>query len=125
MGNISEVVKKVANNYQKDPTKMLDVIRDTQAELGQVSDEAIKAIAKEMNVSTVDVEGVVTFYHFFSKKPVGKYAVYLNNSGSATFIYAIFIRSPLIICILLVSCNLVNHEHVYCYTITHIPQALF
>jgi hypothetical protein len=42
--------------------------RDTQAELGQVSDEAIKAIAKEMNVSTVDVEGVVTFYHFFSKK---------------------------------------------------------
>lgn len=45
--------------------------------------------------------------------------------GSATFIYAIFIRSPLIICILLVSCNLVNHEHVYCYTITHIPQALF
>jgi [NiFe] hydrogenase diaphorase moiety large subunit len=81
MGNISEVVKKVANNYQKDPTKMLDVIRDTQAELGQVSDEAIKAIAKEMNVSTVDVEGVVTFYHFFSKKPVGKYAVYLNNSA--------------------------------------------
>jgi len=60
---------------------MLDVIRDTQAELGQVSDEAIKAIAKEMNVSTVDVEGVVTFYHFFSKKPVGKYAVYLNNSA--------------------------------------------
>ena len=49
----------------------------------------------------------------------------LNDDGSATFIYAIFIRSPLIICILLVSCNLVNHEHVYCYTITHIPQALF
>jgi [NiFe] hydrogenase diaphorase moiety large subunit len=70
-----------SSNYQKDPTKMLDVIRDTQAELGQVSDEAIKAIAKEMNVSTVDVEGVVTFYHFFSKKPVGKYAVYLNNSA--------------------------------------------
>ena len=83
MGNISEVVKKSASNYQKDPTKMLDVIRDVQAELGQVSQEAIAEIAKEMNVSSIDVEGVVTFYHFFSKSPVGKYAVYLNNSAVA------------------------------------------
>lgn len=83
MGNLSEVVKKCANNYQKDPTKMLDVIRDVQAELGQVSNDAIAEIAKEMNVSSIDVEGVVTFYHFFSKAPVGKYAVYLNNSAVA------------------------------------------
>lgn len=83
MGNISEVVKKSANNYQKDPTKMLDVIRDVQAELGQVSNDAIAEIAKEMNVSSIDVEGVVTFYHFFSKEPVGRYAVYLNNSAVA------------------------------------------
>ena len=83
MGNISEVVKKCASAYQKDPTKMLDVIRDVQAELGQVAEEAIAEIAKEMNVSSIDVEGVVTFYHFFSKAPVGKYAVYLNNSAVA------------------------------------------
>jgi len=83
MGNISEVVKKCANNYQKDPTKMLDVIRDVQAELGQVTNDAISEIAKEMKVSSIDVEGIVTFYHFFSKEPVGKYAVYLNNSAVA------------------------------------------
>jgi len=34
-----------------------------------------------MNVSRVDVDGVVTFYHFFSKTPVGKNTVYLNNSS--------------------------------------------
>jgi [NiFe] hydrogenase diaphorase moiety large subunit len=83
MGNISEVVKQSASKYQKDPTKMLDVIRDVQAGLGQVSDAAITEIAKEMNVSSVDVEGVVSFYHFFSKEPVGNYAVYLNNSAVA------------------------------------------
>ncbi len=83
MGNISEVVKKCAGAYQKDPTKMLDVIRDVQANLGQVSDDAIAEIAKVMKVSAVDVEGVVTFYHFFSKEPVGKYSVYLNNSAVA------------------------------------------
>ncbi|HNX23754.1 MAG TPA: NAD(P)H-dependent oxidoreductase subunit E [Spirochaetota bacterium] len=83
MGNISEVVKKSASNYQKDPTRMLDVIRDVQAELGQVTNDAVAEIAKEMNVSSIDVEGVVTFYHFFSKSPVGKYSVYLNNSAVA------------------------------------------
>ncbi|HPS88066.1 MAG TPA: NADH-ubiquinone oxidoreductase-F iron-sulfur binding region domain-containing protein, partial [Spirochaetota bacterium] len=67
----------------KDPTRMLDVIRDVQAELGQVTNDAVAEIAKEMNVSSIDVEGVVTFYHFFSKSPVGKYAVYLNNSAVA------------------------------------------
>jgi [NiFe] hydrogenase diaphorase moiety large subunit len=81
MGNMSEVVKKCASNYQKDPGRMLDIIRDVQAELGQVSDAAIAEIAREINVSSVDVEGVVTFYHFFSKEPVGKYSVYLNNSA--------------------------------------------
>ncbi len=83
MGNISDVVKQAAGKYRKDPTKMLDVIRDVKASNGQLSDEAIAAIAKEMKVSTVDVEGVVTFYHFFSKNPAGKYTVYLNNSAVA------------------------------------------
>ncbi len=83
MGNISEAVKKAASKYQKSPTKMLDVIRDTRAEVGIISDEAIAEIAKEMNVSAVDVEGVATFYHFLSKNPTGKYTVYLNNSAVA------------------------------------------
>jgi len=83
MGNISEIVKKSTSRYQKDPTKMLDVIRDVQADQGQISQEAITQIAKAMNVSAVDVEGVVTFYHFFSETPVGKYSVYLNNSAVA------------------------------------------
>jgi len=80
---IETTVKKTVERHGNDATRMLDIIRDVQAELGCVSDEAIDQIAKTMNVSRVDVDGVVTFYHFFSKEPVGKYAVYLNNSAVA------------------------------------------
>ncbi len=78
--NMATVVKSMAEKYKKDKTQLLDIIRDVQTELGCVSDDAVVQIAKEMNISKVDVDGVVTFYHFFSKEPVGKYAVYLNNS---------------------------------------------
>ncbi len=81
MSTLGDVVKKAVKDYNKDATKLLDVIRDVQLKLGQVSDEAVAQIAKGMDVSTVDVEGVVSFYHFFSKEPVGKYSVYLNNSA--------------------------------------------
>jgi len=62
---------------------MLDVIREVQCEFGCVSDEASAAIADNLGVSKVDVDGVVSFYHFFSKEPRGKYTVYLNNSAVA------------------------------------------
>lgn len=83
MSNIADVVKKTVDKYKSDATMMLDVIRDVQSQLGSVPDDAIVQIAKGLNVSKVDVEGVVTFYHFFSKTPVGTYAVYLNNSAVA------------------------------------------
>jgi [NiFe] hydrogenase diaphorase moiety large subunit len=78
--NMATVVRDVVGTYKKDATRLLDIVRDVQKQLGCVTDETIGQIAKEMNISRVDVDGVVTFYHFFSKKPVGKTTVYLNNS---------------------------------------------
>jgi [NiFe] hydrogenase diaphorase moiety large subunit len=69
--------------HGKDASMMLDVIREVQCEFGCVSDEASAAIADNLGVSKVDVDGVVSFYHFFSKEPRGKYTVYLNNSAVA------------------------------------------
>ncbi|MBP7585569.1 MAG: NAD(P)H-dependent oxidoreductase subunit E [Spirochaetes bacterium] len=77
MGSIKGIVER----YNRDRTRLLDIIRDVQAELGCVSDDSVGEIAGELGLSRVDVDGVVTFYHFFSKNPVGKYSVYLNNSA--------------------------------------------
>lgn len=80
MARLDAVVKQIITRYKNDKTRLMDIITDVQTELGYVSNEAMVQIAKQLDVSQVDVEGVITFYHFFTKTPKGKYIVYLNNS---------------------------------------------
>jgi [NiFe] hydrogenase diaphorase moiety large subunit len=61
-------------------TQMLNKLWHLQKTSGFISDEAIKNIAREFNIADIEVEGVVSFYHFFHRKPTGKYTIYLNNS---------------------------------------------
>jgi [NiFe] hydrogenase diaphorase moiety large subunit len=61
----------------------LEAVRDVQAALGAVPPDAARRIATKLGLSAVDVEGVVSFYHFLSDVPVGRYAVYLNTNPVA------------------------------------------
>ncbi|MCU0822186.1 MAG: NAD(P)H-dependent oxidoreductase subunit E [Spirochaetes bacterium] len=81
MSNTATVVESIIKKHNEDAGNLIDMIRDVQSEIGQVSKDAIVQIAERLNISAVDVEGVVTFYHFFTKEPAGKYTVYLNNSA--------------------------------------------
>lgn len=83
MGKTTVSVKQVLKKHKNDASLLLDIIRDVQAESGCVSDEAIEEIATNLDISSVDVRGVITFYHFFSSRPAAKYSVYLNNSPVA------------------------------------------
>ncbi len=83
MASLDAVVKQVVSKYGNDKTRLMDIISDVQNELGCVSDDAVVQIARALNISTVDVDGVITFYHFFTKTPRGKYTIYLNNSAVA------------------------------------------
>jgi [NiFe] hydrogenase diaphorase moiety large subunit len=72
--------KDIVLNHPKDPSALLDVIRDVQARSGRVSDEAVGRIAAHLKLSEAEVRGAVTFYHFFSLGPRGAATVYLNDS---------------------------------------------
>ncbi len=61
----------------------MDILLDIQAEYHHIPAEAVEIIADQLDLSKVDVEQTISFYHFFSFKPVGKYAIYLNNSAVA------------------------------------------
>jgi [NiFe] hydrogenase diaphorase moiety large subunit len=73
-------VKEIIDRYEKNRRRLMDILIDTQAELGFISREASAQIAKELGLSKVDVEQTLSFYHFFSDKPTGKFAIFLNNS---------------------------------------------
>jgi len=60
--------------------QMLNKLWQLQKTVGYISDEAVREIAQEFRIADIEVEGVVSFYHFFHRKPTGKYTIYLNNS---------------------------------------------
>jgi len=63
-----------------DRTHLLNQLWDYQHKYGHISDESVSEISKKLNVSGVEVESVISFYHFFHKEPTGKNTIYLNNS---------------------------------------------
>ncbi len=77
---MEQSVSSILDTYQRDPTQLMDILIDIQSEAGYISDQAIEQAALGLNISKADVEQTRSFYHFFSKKPRGKYSIYLNTS---------------------------------------------
>ncbi|MBN2682029.1 MAG: NAD(P)H-dependent oxidoreductase subunit E [Bacteroidales bacterium] len=81
-------LQKIVEKYGKDSARLMDILYDVQVEFNCVSDKAVEKLAELLNISEVDVEQTRSFYHFFSKRPAGKYSVYLNNSAVAVMMGA-------------------------------------
>jgi [NiFe] hydrogenase diaphorase moiety large subunit len=77
--NLQKAVKEIAAKYGKDKTRMMDIVRDVNARFGCVSGEAMDLIALEVKSHRVEVEGVVSFYAFFSEKPLGKVVIRFDD----------------------------------------------
>jgi [NiFe] hydrogenase diaphorase moiety large subunit len=74
------IIETILAKHKKDKSRLIEIVRDVQAEFGCVSPSSIAEIAEKLDISKVEVEGVATFYHFFSGTPAGTYAVHLNNN---------------------------------------------
>jgi len=63
-----------------DRTQLLDKLWECQRAFGYISDTSIADLAKQCRVAAVEIESLVSFYHFFKRTPTGRHIVYLNNS---------------------------------------------
>ena len=61
-------------------TSLMDVLWDIQRKRRFISHDDKTKIAEEFNISRMELEGVISFYHFFHRKNAGKYTIYLNCS---------------------------------------------
>jgi [NiFe] hydrogenase diaphorase moiety large subunit len=80
---MKEKTQKIITKYGSDCGKLMDILLEIQGLYDHIPDEAVEILAKMLDMSRVDVEQTISFYHFFSREPVGKYAIYLNNSAVA------------------------------------------
>jgi len=76
-------IRKILDKYGKDKTRLMDILIDVQLEFGYIPREITVQIADDLSMSEVDVDQTISFYHFFSQKPTGKYQIFLNNSAVA------------------------------------------
>jgi [NiFe] hydrogenase diaphorase moiety large subunit len=78
---MEDTIQSVIEEYRQDRGRLLDMLLVIQDIYRYIPDEAVGLLADQLSLSKVDVEQTISFYHFFSDEPVGKYAIYLNNSA--------------------------------------------
>ena len=66
-------------------TDLLNALWAFQHAHGYIRDEDVHTCSESLGVSQVEIEGVISFYHFFHRKPHGQFTVYLNNSIVSQF----------------------------------------
>lgn len=60
----------------------IDALKIVQAHRGWVSDESLRAIARHLEMSAEELDGVATFYNLIFRRPVGDKVILLCNSIS-------------------------------------------
>lgn len=80
---MKKTINKILQRYSNERSRLLDILLDIQEELGYIPEEYNQTIADTLSISRVEMEETVSFYHFLTQKPLGKYTVYLNNSVTA------------------------------------------
>lgn len=58
----------------------IDALKIVQAHRGWVSDESLRAIARYLEMSAEELEGIATFYNLIFRRPVGERVILLCNS---------------------------------------------
>ncbi len=76
---IQKVVEQVCSTYGNDSTRLMDIVREVQQQLGCVPSEAMNLIAQTVGCRRLDVESVVSFYAFYREQPCGRIVIRLCN----------------------------------------------
>lgn len=60
----------------------IDALKIVQAKRGWISDDCLQAIAKHLEMSAEELDGVATFYNLIYRQPVGENVILLCDSVS-------------------------------------------
>lgn len=71
------LVHSVCDQLGNAPTRMMDILQSIQDGCGFVSPEAMEIIARKTGTHRVEIQGVVSFYAFFSEQPQGRFVIRL------------------------------------------------
>ncbi len=71
----SGIASEIINNLGARPEMLVQILRAFMDRFGWIRNDAVRQLAKELNLSRADVHGVVSYYHDFRTSPTGKHVV--------------------------------------------------
>lgn len=77
-----EGIRHEMSLYEDSGAATIEALKIVQEHRGWVSDEALEAAAKVVNVTPTQMEAVATFYNLIFRQPVGRHVIMLCDSIS-------------------------------------------
>jgi len=68
-------VRKVLDDYESKPTKLIPILQHVQDIFTYLPEEVMEYIAQELGITAGQVFGAATFYANFTLEPKGKYVI--------------------------------------------------
>ncbi len=78
----STIATEIINNFGAAPEMLVQILVAFVERYSYISEEAIRQIAEELNLSRAEVHGVVSFYHDFRTQPPGKRIIKICQAES-------------------------------------------
>ncbi len=75
MTKVKELVKEQAEKHGRERTSLMPILQAVVKSEHYLSEDAMEAIAEELDLSTADVFGTASFYTFLDTVPRGKYVI--------------------------------------------------
>jgi [NiFe] hydrogenase diaphorase moiety large subunit len=75
-----EALDKVLSRHGRDPHALVQILRETQEQMGWLSRDLLGVVARELKLTLAHVEGVASFYRFLHTRPVGRYRVLFSDN---------------------------------------------
>ncbi|MCX7815991.1 MAG: NADH-quinone oxidoreductase subunit NuoE [Syntrophales bacterium] len=72
---IADKVQEIVKSYDSDPSAVIAILQDVQAEFNYLPREALVAVSEAMNIPLSRVYEISTFYNAFSLKPRGRHVI--------------------------------------------------
>ncbi|MEM7433221.1 MAG: NAD(P)H-dependent oxidoreductase subunit E, partial [Pseudomonadota bacterium] len=67
--------EEIIDGFDTKPEMLVQMLHAFLDAFGHIGEDAIRQLAKALNLSRADVHGVVSFYHDFRTSPAGKHVV--------------------------------------------------
>ena len=78
---VEEIEEEVAHLPDRE-SAAIDALLIVQKHRGWISDESLNAIAKLLNMSSSELDGIATFYNLIYRQPVGRHVISMCDSVS-------------------------------------------